>query len=194
MKIREMLDSLDEISRRDFLKGAGATAGLAATDAISAPFKHSTPVDPMTNKSIGKFTTIKSDNNQAFISILNSGPGSVSINVPEYIDTQIKTRSVFPLQAQGRIKFGNGPVLPITLGQFKIGKFAIIDTAGIRQKILTHTGEMKIEIPLSRSGAVVYKFTIEPDATSQELAKNNKDLDEASDDAVARILELSKNK
>ena len=34
MKIREMLDRLDEISRRDFLKGAGATAGLAA---IGAP-------------------------------------------------------------------------------------------------------------------------------------------------------------
>jgi TonB family protein len=31
MKIREMLDRLDEISRRDFLKGVGATAGLAAT-------------------------------------------------------------------------------------------------------------------------------------------------------------------
>ena len=33
MKIREMLDRLDEISRRDFLKGAGATAGLAAMGA-----------------------------------------------------------------------------------------------------------------------------------------------------------------
>ena len=29
MKIREMLDQLDEISRRDFIKGAGVGAGLA---------------------------------------------------------------------------------------------------------------------------------------------------------------------
>jgi TonB family protein len=41
MKIREMLDRLDEISRRDFLKGVGATAGLAATG--SALGQNATP-------------------------------------------------------------------------------------------------------------------------------------------------------
>ena len=32
--LREYIDRLDEISRRDFLKGAGATAGLAAGSAL----------------------------------------------------------------------------------------------------------------------------------------------------------------
>jgi hypothetical protein len=36
--LREYIDQLDEISRRDFLKGAGATAGLAAMGA-AAPAK-----------------------------------------------------------------------------------------------------------------------------------------------------------
>ena len=38
MKIREMLDQLDEISRRDFLKGVGATAGLVAIGAPKQAF------------------------------------------------------------------------------------------------------------------------------------------------------------
>ncbi len=32
--LREYMDQLDEISRRDALKYAGATAGLAAADAL----------------------------------------------------------------------------------------------------------------------------------------------------------------
>ena len=34
--LREYIDQLDEISRRDFLKGAGAAAGLAATGGSQA--------------------------------------------------------------------------------------------------------------------------------------------------------------
>jgi TonB family protein len=42
MKIREMLDQLDEISRRDFLKGVGATAGLVALGAPQKAFGQET--------------------------------------------------------------------------------------------------------------------------------------------------------
>jgi TonB family protein len=42
MKIREMLDRLDEISRRDFLKGVGATAGLVALGAPQKAFGQET--------------------------------------------------------------------------------------------------------------------------------------------------------
>ena len=54
--LREYIDQLDEISRRDFLKGAGATAGLAAVgvpkDAKSFPF------DDKEAQIIGKFVQL----------------------------------------------------------------------------------------------------------------------------------------
>jgi hypothetical protein len=43
--LREYLDQLDEISRRDFLKGAGATAGLAAMGAPKDANAQSTEQD-----------------------------------------------------------------------------------------------------------------------------------------------------
>jgi hypothetical protein len=191
--LREYIDQLDEISRRDLLRGAGATAGLAVTDAISAPFKHITHIDQMTNEPTGKYTIVKSDNNQASIIILNRDElGGVTIIVPGYIDADIKTRGIFPLQAQGRIKFGNGPVLSVTFSQLSIGNTAVISTPGIGKKILTHAGEMKIEIPLSRSGVVVYKFTLEPDTISREQSKNLKEL--ADPHAIDRIEKLVKYK
>ncbi len=44
--LREYLDQLDEISRRDFLKGAGATAGLAAVGGLPNLAKANTPAAP----------------------------------------------------------------------------------------------------------------------------------------------------
>jgi hypothetical protein len=43
--LREYIDQLDEISRRDFLKGAGATAGLAALGNVQAQQSRYTPTD-----------------------------------------------------------------------------------------------------------------------------------------------------
>ena len=43
--LREYWDQLDEISRRDFLKGAGATAGLAATSGAKASTRNLTQED-----------------------------------------------------------------------------------------------------------------------------------------------------
>jgi hypothetical protein len=45
--LREYIDQLDEISRRDFLKGAGATAGLAAVGAPKAQTSESEIVEQM---------------------------------------------------------------------------------------------------------------------------------------------------
>lgn len=53
MKIREMLDRLDEISRRDFLKGAGAAAGAAALGAPKGATAQNAPRDAVAYKSSG---------------------------------------------------------------------------------------------------------------------------------------------
>ena len=48
--LREYIDQLDEISRRDFLKGAGATAGLAAIGDVQAQKSRYTSADINTIK------------------------------------------------------------------------------------------------------------------------------------------------
>ena len=63
--LREYIEILDEISRRDFLKGAGATAGLAAMgapkDAKAEWLPPITRIDPMTDKSRTLWTNSSAD-------------------------------------------------------------------------------------------------------------------------------------
>ena len=63
--LREYIDQLDEISRRDFLKGAGATAGLAAIgapkDAKAEWLPPVTKTDPMTDVKTTHWFNISDD-------------------------------------------------------------------------------------------------------------------------------------
>jgi hypothetical protein len=52
--LREYIDQLDEISRRDFIKGAGATAGLAAMGAPGLALANSPYINSFTYRQIDK--------------------------------------------------------------------------------------------------------------------------------------------
>jgi hypothetical protein len=193
--LREYINQLDEISRRDFLKGAGAAAGLAATDAISAPFKHSQNVDPMTDKVQSKNSTVVSDDGSAQLYIQwNSG---VWFDLKKGLLGLTNSTGGFYLQNM-RIKIGNEPVkktygtLSKNFKSMQIGGPA--ETKNLASQILKHSGELRIEAELSNGNTKVFKFTIEPDATSRSVKEQNiaeKSVDEtASPDAVKRIEQL----
>jgi hypothetical protein len=57
MKISEMLNRLDEISRRDFLKGAGATAGLVAIGAAGKAKAQNIDYNAWANHAVDKAIT-----------------------------------------------------------------------------------------------------------------------------------------
>ena len=168
-----MGSELDEdLTRRGFLKGAGAAAVAgAAGSAMAAPFKHSQTVDPMTDKAQGGNSTVVSDDGSAKLYIQwNSGvwfdlnQGRVGYN---------STSTGFPLQTM-RIKLGNNPVQDIggTVNKnFKSIQVGIdpADTKQLASKILKHSGELRLEVLLADGNKKVFKFTIEPDATSKSV-------------------------
>lgn len=181
---REYIDMLDEISRRGFLKGAGAAAGLAATGAVAAPFRHGGYVDQMTGQGKGNYSVVKSDNSNASLTIQWPGktefPGAV-IQIPGAIVSYEVKSKVW--QAQGRIKIGNEPVESVTFFRPDSGKW---DTAmlsfdygeftkasDIARKILKHSGKVKIEVPLYKQGPTVFDFTIEQDKITQQYQKDD---------------------
>jgi hypothetical protein len=212
--LREYIDQLDEISRRDFLKGAGATAGLAATDAIAAPFIHGQNVDPMTNKVQGSRSTVVSNDGLARLYIQwNSGDTGVWLELNQGRLGYDSVAGGFPLQ-NVRIKLGSGPVENTygTIGKdFKSMQIGSPnESKKLANRILKHSGEIKVEAELRGGNTKVFKFTIEQDAVTrsqaqaptqqqlasvrQAMAMEEESLDEASDDAIKRIEELTKYK
>jgi hypothetical protein len=194
--LREYIEILDEISRRDFLKGAGATAGLAAMGgANAAPFKHTTSKDQMTGKKTADVSTVKSNDGKAILELRRGTKPMVVVEVPGAIF------NAGSLGTKCRYKIGNGPVVETLLAMPSSGAYdwgAILPSYqggnGLAEKIMNHSGEVLFEVDLYKVGGKVFKFTIEPDATSRSVKEQDtaeESVDEAaSPDAVHRIEQL----
>jgi hypothetical protein len=83
--LREYIDQLDEISRRDFLKGAGAAAGLAAVGKTSAQPTNSE--NDWEQVSPGQWVR---KNPQSTQEILRGQPSKNSKNISEWADYAVK--------------------------------------------------------------------------------------------------------
>lgn len=176
MKIRDLqteAQQLDEISRRDFLKGIGAVAGSTALgNANSAPFSHGEYKDQMTGTSEGRFSKVRSNDGKAILEISwpeNKMPMTV-IEIPG------ATINFGVYGSSGRIKIGDSPVQNFGLSQGKSGNYswgANLDK-GIARKLLTHSGPVKVEVELFRTGAVIFNFTLEQDAVTSQIKAPSK--------------------
>ena len=207
--LREYIDQLDEISRRDFLKGAGATAGLAAIgapkDAKADWEKPFVNIDQMTGKT-HVFWTNNSVDNTAKLMLVKKGNDFV---LPELIlqqgtferrapygtseiwvdvdDNQIMRtdQNYIP----GRMRIDNGQVFSIRFAfPYKQNNVAILlsGTRGQDLGLVVANAKEKILIDTqSVSNRGVIQFNV-------QQVREDEELDEASDDAVARILALSK--
>jgi hypothetical protein len=178
MKIRDIIteELLDEISRRGFLKGlsAAAVAG-AAGSVMAAPFKHTTSKDQMTGEKTADVSTVKSNDGKAILELHRGANPMVVLEVPG---------AIFNARTFGtscRYKIGNGPVIETLLGKPSSGASnwgAILPQfnggQGLAEKIMQHSGEVLFEVDLYRIGPKVFKFTIEPDATSKNVKEQGK--------------------
>jgi hypothetical protein len=172
--------SLEEVDRRGFLKGIGAVAVAgAAGNSMSAPFKHSQNVDPMTDKVTGKNSTVISDDGTAELYVEWKGGANSG---GAWMD--LKSGRVHPRFGNsgfvGRIKFGNDAVQDLdgvpqaNYKTVQLGGSAssgvdtgTMNTAVIAKKILKHSGKLKIEIPMLDGNKKVFVFTIEQDSTTK---------------------------
>jgi hypothetical protein len=175
--LREYIDQLDEISRRDFLKGAGATAGSVATDALSAPWSHHQYKDEM-DDTIHKSSSVVSNDGQArLLAPRNTSENYVSLNINDRID--FDHLDYGNLCAKGRIKIGSMPASEIHLNQITRGTNQVfvlgLDKNYARinfDKILFGLKKpttVKIEVPIFRKGRKIYTFEIEPDVVTRNI-------------------------
>lgn len=165
MKIRDLQQPINEIDRRGFLKGLGATAAAGATgSAMAAPFRHSKNVDPMTGKENGKYSEVRSDNSNAVLSIQwpeHKWPG-VFIDIPR----GIINFGVYG--ASGRIKI-NGKVADVSLSRISNRSYSSASIDIPPRTVLTATGDLWVEVPIYNDGDRVFKFTIEPDSITKAI-------------------------
>jgi TonB family protein len=75
--------------------------------------------------------------------------------------------------ATGRIKIGDAPVQDFHLQKGESGDYSWGGNfnANIAKKILSHSGELKVEIPIYRTGPEIFKFTIEQDNITKSMPK-----------------------
>ena len=218
MKINEITE---DISRRGFLKGAAAAAASAATGAIAAPFSHNQTTDQMDSSAKPKkYSQVKSEDGSALLEIHWPESGKASDMRPEASGAVIgvpgQTLDLVGRGTAGRIKFGSSPPLPVTFSSATSGNYSIawihlstaktwdeiskdgryqLEGRALARKLLTFSGEVKIEVPIYRVGNKVFTFKIEPDDQTKKLGTNEEQVEEdATPDAINDIVRLSRNK
>jgi len=164
-------ESLEEIDRRGFLKGMGAAAMTgAAGSAVAAPFKHGEYTDQMTDKNVGKYSAVRS----------NDGLAELEIAWGDGVWFVLKTRAMLEINkvvsGEYRIQYFrysfNGKLVEESgivnkqLRSMQIGSTPDASKA-LANKLLKQPGEFKIEIELFGEGKRVFKFKIEPDSVSK---------------------------
>ncbi len=229
MDIRFLIEQLDEINRRDFMKAAaGGLAGAAVggyfagakvapeptstdkTEKPSAqPNKPAAPADPrkswiyngmtdqMTGESKGGKARVWSEDGQALLEVY-FGP-----NTKDIVFIEVKNQVInFGVDGTSvRIKAG-GKVINAHLDRPTSGAY---DYGGVHEewypgliKRIFAGGEIKIEVPIYRKGPQIYTWNVKPfnpdDPWGIKASKKEEPLEETSDEAIARIVELSKDK
>ena len=205
--LREYIEILDEISRRDFLKGAGATAGLAAVGApkdAKADWERLPSItDKMTDEVTNRFVNVSNDGTATLRYFHTPGAGfqSRSLTLKRNSGTwrQIPgSRGI----SYGRLRVDNLPPFDISFVwmEHQQTRQVVTDNVGIHQAGNQPFGagyeeminallqaKQRILIDTSNIGGDILEF-------NPRVRNEEKELEEASDDAVSRILELSKNK
>jgi hypothetical protein len=190
--IREYIDQLDEINRRDFLKGVGATAGLAATGAAQADWQKQADI-PGVDAGHGASTVSNYRNTSTDGStVLSLYKGQV-----QSMGIANKTGKWSPKSKEpmGAVKIDSNPAFKV---EFMImGNPAIAsimapggvsgDAAG--QQIVSSivNAKERVAIDTSSLGGGIAQFRAGNVSEDAEL-------DEAIDDAVQRVEESFKDK
>jgi predicted phage tail protein len=170
--LREYIDQLDEISRRDFIKGAGATAGLAAIGAPGVAFANSNftyrLIDKVIVQSLFLYNYTKDWQGKEQIA------RQMMQHINDYLAIDPNRKSVITQRYQQVQQLTNDN---------KQNKSELYDTQ--RNNSLKHVDTLNRE----------WQFIFDNFKNNQTPTNENiEELEETSDDAVARILELSKNK
>jgi TonB family protein len=167
--LREYIEILDEISRRDFLKGAGAALGSVVLGAPKGAFGQETPGSyGPAQVDVGKLVVDQQPDANAYYPSFSKRAGEQgTVVVRMNIDDSGTVENVQLLQSS---------------------KFVNLDRAAGEIAKRYHFKPYLINgVPSRVSTNVLIKFTL------PETGKTNEEeLDENSEDAVARILELSK--
>jgi hypothetical protein len=190
MKIREMLDRLDEISRRDFLKGAGATAGLAAMGQAKADWQKQADI-PDVEFGTGKLTGQKTQNyrntstdDSAVLTLYKGQVQSMGIT------NKAGKWSPKSREPMGAVKIDNNPAFKIEFMIMGNPAIASIRAPGgvsgdaASQKIVSSivNAKERVAIDTSSLGGGIVQFRAGNVSEDAEL-------DEAIDEAVQRVLE-----
>ena len=173
--LREYIDQLDEISRRGFLKGMGAAAlgasGVSAASnataqVIPAPIGPSN--DEIPTADIGKLQVIYNPPTDPFYPYFSKRRGQQGdVVVRLYIDMAGKVEQVQLLKSSG-VHFLDQAAKELTT-QYEFKPYIV---NGRPSKVKTN---------------VLVKFRLD-----DNNIKTEEELDENSDEAIARVLELSK--
>lgn len=195
--LREYIDQLDEISRRDFLKGAGAAVAGAAVgqpkDATAhwvGPLKQK---DRMTDLESSTWANRSTDGSADLMLKHDSRNGYNAILISNRADFRRPSQNIAP---HGRLRIDGGPVIVILFFYYADSNKAVMigpDFTDTRQNLSgnqlgTMIGSAKREILIDVSmisNMGILEFPVD---------RVSEDLEEASPDAIKRIEELAKYK
>ena len=205
--IREYIDQLDEISRRDFLKGAGATAGLAAIGApndAKADWEKLSPItDKMTDEVTNRFVNVSNDGTATLKYFHTAGAKfqdrSLTLKRNNGIWRQPPGSNG---SAYGRLRVDNLPPFDISFGWMEDlqTRRVVLDTVSIHQAGNQPFGtgyeaminsllqaKQRILIDTSAMGGDILEFR-------PNLREDNESLEETSEDPISKIDALFRNK
>jgi hypothetical protein len=199
--LREYIDQLDEISRRDFLKGAGATAGLAAMGAAKdakADWNISSIDDPLTGEKRVLFRNASNENPKVELTISEWENVGWQVNIspvplPEPRTGNAKIGRIVVKYSPFRMLIGKQLYNNLNGGLFAssngIGMILSL-RSGLNSELFpvfskAFLSKELIKIEISDANRI-YSFNGR-DATNEEINKT-------IEDDLARILEISKYK
>ena len=193
--LREYIDQLDEINRRDFLKGVGATAGLAATGAAQADWQKQGDilgVDSGTGKLTGQNTQNYRNTSTDGSAVLSLYKGQVQSMGITNKAGKWSPKSKEPI---GAIKIDSNPATRVEfmiMGNPAVA--SIISPGGVAgdsasQELVNAiiNAKQRVAIDTASLGGGIVQF-------SAGGVSEDAELDEAIDDAVQRVEELFRNK
>jgi len=164
------------------------------------PWIYNRMTDQMTGESKGGKAKAWSENGEAILEVY-FGP-----NTKEIVFIEVKNKIInFKVDGTSvRIKAG-GKVIGAHLGRptsgaYDYGGIHEQDNPGLIKRIFAG-GEIKVEVPLYREGSKIYTWNVKPfnpddpwGIKASKKAPSEEPIEEASDEAIARIVELSKDK
>jgi hypothetical protein len=190
--IREYIDHLDEISRRDFIKGAGATAGLAAMGSAQADWQKQGDIPYVGPKGTGTAVQNYRNTSTDGSAVLTLYKGQVQSMGITNKAGKWSPKSAEPM---GAVKIDSDPAFKIEFMIMGNPAIASIRAPGgvsgdaASQKIVSSivNAKERVAIDTSSLGGGIVQFRAGDVSEDAEL-------DEAIDDAVQRVEELFKDK